>query len=468
MIIIKKSKLEETLTELANKTKNNDEPVNFEYEDSFGDIQKGKISKTEGKIKIELPENSYLSGIVNNLSNPGFDYTVIGKESTFNYDSSKNVLECSTFEDTNMKNLTANGMEEFWNFENLKFKYSNTDSNGLVTGTVVNGQKIEEINFKDFHYHCDMDNSDLAFELKKLKFNEISILNEILSSGILEFDKTFYNLNKELEKATSFQKDELASELFKYDYENHDTVKIKKIPENYSDKDIASSIASYIEGDEDLTINLEENQSDLVKRLMNNTVELNEKGAINFTFDLPREIVFSLQEDNVYISFEKDFETNFKKSYDIIDMYKMNLVNEKSNVSTTIFDKEGDILITDNCLDDDGKKKENSFAYFSSKKIKNEDIEKAQIISSYEGKNFLLSDKTNGNQFLISKDFLEFKLRDQKYNELSIPQKMNFLKEYTEENGFDKIFEKIRSDGLNIKGGSISDNEVKNFEEKIR
>ena len=90
------------------------------------------------------------------------------------------------------------------------------------------------------------------------------------------------------------------------------------------------------------------------------------------------------------------------------------------------------------------------------------------MISSYEGKNFLLSDKTNGNQFLISKDFLEFKLRDQKYNELSIPQKMNFLKEYTEKNGFDKIFEKIRSDGLNIKGGSISDNEVKNFKEKIR
>ena len=351
---------------------------------------------------------------------------------------------------------------------NLKFKYSNTDSNGLVTGTVVNGQKIEEINFKDFHYHYDMDNSDLASELKKLKFNEISILNEILSSGILEFDKTFYNLNKKLEKAVSFQKDELASKLFKYDFENHDTVKIKKIPENYSDKDIASSIAAYVEGDEDITINLEEEQADLVKRIINHTKELNERGAINFTFDLPRKIVFSLQEDNVYISFEKDFETNFKKSYDIIDMYKMNLVDEKSNVSTTIFDKEGDILITDNCLDDEGKKKENSFAYFSSKKIEKEDIEKAQIISSYEGKNFLLSDKTNGNQFLISKDFLEFKLRDQKYNELSIPQKMNFLKEYTEENGFDKIFEKIRSDGLNIKGGSISDNEVKNFKEKVR
>ena len=275
-------------------------------------------------------------------------------------------------------------------------------------------------------------------------------------------------MNKELEKAVSFQKDELAFELFRYDYKNHDTVKIKKIPENYSGKDIASSIAAYIEGDEDLTINLEEDQADLVKRIINHTEELNERGAINFTFDLPRQIVFSLQEDNIYISFEKDFETNFKKTYDIIDMYKMNLVDEKSNVSTTIFDKEGDILITDNCLDDDGKKKENSFAYFSPEKIEKEDIEKAQMISSYEGKNFLLFDKISGNQFLISKDFLEFKLRDQKYNELSIPQKMNFLKKYTEEQGFDKIFDKIRSDGLNIKGGDISDNEVKNFEEKIR
>lgn len=467
MIIIENSKLAETLTELVNKMKN-DEVIDFEYSDPFNETKKGKITKTEDKIKIELPENSYSNIVVNGLANPGFNYTVIGEGSTFNYDSSKNVLECLTFEDTNMKNLTANGMEEFWNFENLKFKYSNTDSNGLVTDTVINGQKIEEINFKDFHYHYDMDNSDLASELKKLKFNEISILNEILSSGILEFDKTFYNLNKKLEKATSFQKDELAIELFRYDYENHDTVKIKKIPENYSDKDIASSIAAYVEGDEDLTINLEEDQADLVKRIIKHTEELNERGAINFTFDLPREIVFSLQEDNIYINFEKDFETNFKKSYDIIDMYKMNLVDEKSNVSTTIFDKEGDILITDNCLDDDGKKKENSFAYFSSKKIEKEDIEKVQMISSYEGKNFLLSDKTNRNQFLISKDFLEFKLRDQKYNELSIPQKMNFLKEYTEKNGFDKIFEKIRSDGLNIKGGSISDNEVKNFEEKIR
>lgn len=467
MIIIEKSKLEETLTELANKMKN-DEAIDFEYSDPFGETRKGKITKTEGKIKIELPENSYPNVVVNVLSNPGFSYTVIGEGSTFNYDSSKNVLECLTFEDTNMKNLTANGMEEFWNFENLKFKYSNTDSNGLVTGTVVTGQKIEEINYKDFHYHYDMDNSDLASELKKLKFNEVSMLSRRLTDELLEFDKTFYDLNKELEKAASFQKDELASELFKYDFKNHDTVKIKKIPENYSDKDIASSIAAYIEGDEDLTINLEENQSYLVKSLINHTEELNEEGTINFTFDLPRQIIFSLQKDNVYISFEKDFETNFKKSYDIIDMYKMNLVDEKSNVSTTIFDKEGDILITDNCLDDDGKKKENSFAYFSSKKIEKEDIEKAQIISSYEGKNFLLSDKTNGNQFLISKDFLEFKLRDQKYNELSIPQKMNFLKEYTEKNGFDKIFEKIRSDGLNIKGGSISDNEVKNFEEKIR
>ena len=97
-----------------------------------------------------------------------------------------------------MKNLTANGMEEFWNFENLKFKYSNTDSNGLVTGTVVTGQKIEEINFKDFHYHYDMDNSDLASELKKLKFNEISMLSRRLTDELLEFDKTFYDLNKEL------------------------------------------------------------------------------------------------------------------------------------------------------------------------------------------------------------------------------------------------------------------------------
>lgn len=467
MIIIENSKLAETLMELVNKMKN-DEVIDFEYSDPFNETKKGKITKTEDKIKIELPKNLYSNIVVNGLANPGFNYTVIGEGSTFNYDSSKNILECFTSEDTNMKNLTANGMENFWNFENLKFKYFNTDSNGLVTGTVVNGQKIEEINFKDFHYQCNMDNSTLASELKKLKFNEISLLNEILSSGILEFDKTFYDLNKELEKATSFQKDELAFELFRYDYKNHDTVKIKKIPENYSDKDIASSIAAYIEGDEDLTINLEEDQADLVKRIINHTEELNERGAINFTFDLPREIVFSLQKDNVYISFEKDFETNFKKSYDIIDMYKMNLVDEKSNVATTIFDKEGDILITDNCLDDDGKKKENSFAYFSSKEIEKKDIEKAQIISSYEGKDFLLSDKTNGNQFLISKDFLEFKLRDQKYNELSIPQKMNFLKEYTEENGFDKIFEKIRSDGLNIKGGSISDNEVKNFKEKVR
>ena len=467
MIIIEKSKLEETLIELANKMKN-DEAIDFEYTDPFDETKKGKITKTEGKIKVELPENSYPNIVVNELSNPGFNYTIIGKGSTFNYDSSKNILECFTFEDTNMKNLTANGMENFWNFENTKFKYFNTDSNGLVTGTVVNGQKIEEINFKDFHYHYDMNNLDLASELKKLKFNEISILNEILSSGILEFDKTFYNLNKELEKAVSFQKDELAWELFKYDYENHDTVKIKKIPENYSDKDIASSISAYIEGDEDLTVNLEENQSDLVKRLINHTEELNERGTINFTFDLPREIVFSLQEDNVYISFEKDFETNFKKTYDIIDMYKMNLVDKESNISTTIFDKEGDILITDNCLDENGKKRENSIAYFSPEKIEKEDIEKAQMISSYEGKDFLLSDRTNGNQFLISKNFLEFKLRDQKYNELSIPQKMNFLKEYTEENGFDKIFEKIISDGLNIKGGNISENKAKNFEEKIR
>lgn len=467
MVIIEKSKLEETLTELANKMKN-DEAFDFEYTGPFGETKKGKITKIEDKIKIGLPENSYPNIVVNALSNPGFNYTVIGEGSTFNYDSSKNILECFTSEDTNMKNLTANGMENFWNFENLKFKYFNTDSNGLVTGTVVNGQKIEEINFKDFHYQCNMDNSTLASELKKLKFNEISLLSEILSSAILEFDKTFYDLNKELEKAVSFQKDELAFELFRYDYKNHDTVKIKKIPENYSGKDIASSIAAYIEGDEDLTINLEEDQADLVKRIINHTEELNKRGAINFTFDLPRQIVFSLQEDNIYISFEKDFETNFKKTYDIIDMYKMNLVDEKSNVSTTIFDKEGDILITDNCLDDGGKKKENSFAYFSPKKIEKEDIEKAQMISSYEGKNFLLFDKTNGNQFLISKDFLEFKLRDQKYNELSIPQKMNFLKKYTEEQGFDKIFEKIRSDGLNIKGGDISDNEVKNFEEKIR
>lgn len=467
MVIIEKSKLEETLTELANKMKN-DEAFDFEYTGPFGETKKGKITKIEDKIKIGLPENSYPNIVVNALSNPGFNYTVIGEGSTFNYDSSKNILECFTSEDTNMKNLTANGMENFWNFENLKFKYFNTDSNGLVTGTVVNGQKIEEINFKDFHYQCNMDNSTLASELKKLKFNEISLLSEILSSAILEFDKTFYDLNKELEKAVSFQKDELAFELFRYDYKNHDTVKIKKIPENYSGKDIASSIAAYIEGDEDLTINLEEDQADLVKRIINHTEELNERGAINFTFDLPRQIVFSLQEDNIYISFEKDFETNFKKTYDIIDMYKMNLVDEKSNVSTTIFDKEGDILITDNCLDDDGKKKENSFAYFSPKKIEKEDIEKAQMISSYKGKNFLLFDKTSGNQFLISKDFLEFKLRDQKYNELSIPQKMNFLKKYTEEQGFDKIFEKIRSDGLNIKGGDVSDNAVKNFEEKIR
>lgn len=170
MVIIEKSKLEETLTELANKMKN-DEAFDFEYTGPFGKTKKGKITKIEDKIKIGLPENSYPNIVVNALSNPGFNYTVIGEGSIFNYDSSKNILECFTSEDTNMKNLTANGMENFWNFENLKFKYFNTDSNGLVTGTVVNGQKIEEINFKDFHYQCNMDNSTLASELKKLKFN---------------------------------------------------------------------------------------------------------------------------------------------------------------------------------------------------------------------------------------------------------------------------------------------------------
>jgi hypothetical protein len=48
MIIIEKSKLEETLTELANKMKN-DEAIDFEYSDPFGETKKGKLRRL--KIK---------------------------------------------------------------------------------------------------------------------------------------------------------------------------------------------------------------------------------------------------------------------------------------------------------------------------------------------------------------------------------------------------------------------------------
>ena len=41
MIIIEKSKLEETLTELANKMKNN-ETIDFEYIDPFDETKNGK------------------------------------------------------------------------------------------------------------------------------------------------------------------------------------------------------------------------------------------------------------------------------------------------------------------------------------------------------------------------------------------------------------------------------------------
>ena len=48
MIIIEKSKLEETLTELANKMKN-DEAIDFEYSDPFGETKKGKMIMQEMK-----------------------------------------------------------------------------------------------------------------------------------------------------------------------------------------------------------------------------------------------------------------------------------------------------------------------------------------------------------------------------------------------------------------------------------
>lgn len=75
MIIIENSKLAETLTELVNKMKN-DEVIDFEYSDPFNETKKGKITKTEDKIKIELPENSYSNIVVNGLANPGLIMTL--------------------------------------------------------------------------------------------------------------------------------------------------------------------------------------------------------------------------------------------------------------------------------------------------------------------------------------------------------------------------------------------------------
>ena len=46
------------------------------YSDPFNETKKGKITKTEDKIKIELPENSYSNIVVNGLANPGLIMTL--------------------------------------------------------------------------------------------------------------------------------------------------------------------------------------------------------------------------------------------------------------------------------------------------------------------------------------------------------------------------------------------------------
>lgn len=399
---------------------------------------KGEIINFSDETEIKLPKipEAYLESVVNVLGQKNYNYSVKNEELSYSYDASKNELCLKTGRETDMKHIVREGLEDFGNFKDAEFKYINTDSEGNTMSSVMKGNLIKEINYKDFHYTDSMSGEEMEKELDKLKYNEAAVLNGKWAYDRLEQtpDTENRNLINALEKVEGNK----AADLFLYDYAGDHTLQFVDIPENYTAKDLAQSIRWWIDEETDIVFNIKPGQEKIIPELFKHGKELCEVQNIAFTLNRPDEEVFYFNYDGAKVMLFDEKERNIEECYEILQSRRSEM-----NLSNML---DFEIYNEDHCI----AKKAGEFVIelYPSETPSFETLKKVQNISKDARKIIRIEDNKQ-DVFKVDGDTLNLWILSKKMDESS-------LKNFIKENKFDKLFSVVKS-----KGKLIYDNETK-------
>lgn len=416
--------------------------INPEF-DSIGNI--GEITNILDETEIKLPKipDAYLESVVNVLGQKNYNYSVKNKDLSYSYDASKNELCLKTGRETDMKHIVREGLEKFGNFEDAEFKYINTDSEGNTMSSIMKGDLIKEIRYKDFHYKDTMNSEEMEKELDKLKYNEVAVLKGKWTYDRLE--QTPDAVNRNLINALEKVEGNKATELFLYDYAGDKTLQFINIPENYTAKDLAQSIRWWIDEETDIVFNIKPGQEKIIPELFEYGKELNEVQNVTFTLNRPEEEVFYLNRDGATVTLFDEKERNIEECYEILQSRK-----NEMNLSKVL---DFEIYNGDHCI----AKHEGEFLIelYPSETPSFETLKKAQNISKDTGKIIRIEDN-KGDVFKVDGDrALHLWISGKKMDEGS-------LKNFIKENKFDKLFSVVKSRGKLIYDNEAKREEVKN------
>ena len=191
----------------------NSEPVSFKSYGEYGHEQQGKVeilNRKEIKVNFEGSNEGLLDRISLKLRKKDCNYHLKDDNININRLFSEKSFEKTTERDEDFKNFIREALN--MDFPNENFKYINTDKKGNVSKAVVRNNEIEELSFKNFNYVKGMDNALLEKQIKALKYNEISFLNNAFKH------KFCYNLenssNKFLKETVDKIEKQLSSQIF--------------------------------------------------------------------------------------------------------------------------------------------------------------------------------------------------------------------------------------------------------------
>ena len=428
----------ELLVDSTLKEKNKN--IEFEYRPSAFLELKGTISKKDNFIEINLPKlpEEELETFAKHMGEKEYSYSAKNENQTYSYDAKRNEVAMFTKLENDIRNITELGLKKFKNLKSTNFRHINEDGNGNKTESLLKNGKIVKINYNNFNYSEDMSKEKLNKEIAKLKYNEAAILRNYFEENpetvVPKIIQSLRNRVKVKEK-----------QLFEYEDDNEEILKIIEIPENYTGKDLAESISLKI-GMTGTTVNLKREQYNLVPALMENSKFLNAKCYVNFTLNRPKDEKFYLDPKSIEIQLQGMRTLNIKKSYETASTYKemFKLGNDTSikiydEFRAPIYSEEAERQIIEYSVDD--------------RRADPEDFEMAKEVSLLNGKKIYIKDRLE-NAYSIKGD--SFSIRSGEFAFIS-----DGPENYIKKNNLDKIFKNISCrDGV-LKGAK--EEKQKNF-----
>ena len=419
----------------------NSEPVSFKSYDEYGHEQQGKVeilNRKEIKVNFEGSNEGLLDRISLKLRKKDCNYHLKDDNININRLFSEKSFEKTTERDEDFKNFIREALN--MDFPNENFKYINTDKKGNVSKAVVRNNEIEELSFKNFNYVKGMDNALLEKQIKALKYNEISFLNNAFKH------KFCYNLenssNKFLKETVDKIEKQLSSQIF---FANDKTIAIKNFPEEYTPKEIVQSLDGYYKVNSLLyldyppVLELSEEQRDLIKIFSENVSDF--PPFLDFSLGNPEEVTFNLRENEIIVKKKKDFDESIDKLFPEIEIYKA-IFNGDNNSTVSIRNKNDLDVIAD--VGSTGEIK-----YLCKDELEEELLIKSKEVSKYENRPVKILAKGH-NIIEIKGNNISLKFNQEVMESLKNSEKIKKVNEFVKKYNLEKNFKNIECEGADF------------------